>query len=137
MKDFDKMVQVRNEYNDEYIITEALKCLDDFSRAFESEDLDAMDDCCHFPHYIISGNEVTVWNSRGQINHDFFEKLKEAGFKKTIITNRKPVLVSQNKVHFLYSYERVDINDKIMSRHDNLWILTKIDGRWGIQVRSY
>ena len=137
INDFDKLVQVNNNDNKDSIILEALKCLDIFSDAFEHEDLKAMDDCCHFPHYIFSGNEVIVWNTRGQINNDFFDNLKNMGFKKTVVTMRKPILVSQEKVHFLYSYNRVDINDKIMSSHDNMWILTKIDGKWGIQVRSY
>ena len=118
-------------------IEEALACLDRFGIAFENEDIEGMDACCHFPHYLLSGSEVMCWQSKGQITRDFFESLKEKGFKRTVVTKREPILVCENKVHFLYSYYREAVDGNVMSRHDNLWILTCKDGKWGIQVRSY
>lgn len=47
------------------------------------------------------------------------------------------ILVFQDKVHFLYSYNRLDVNNNVMSSHDNVWIIIKVNKKWGIQVRSY
>lgn len=111
--------------------------MDRFSAAFEDEDIDGMDVCCHFPHYLLSGSEVICWEEAGQLTEDFFSNLKKMGFKRTVVTKREPILVCENKVHFLYSYYREDLSGKVMSRHDNVWIVTFKDGKWGIQVRSY
>lgn len=119
------------------LIEGALECLDSFGKYFENEDLEGMDACFHFPHYIISGSEVVCWKEAGQLPLMFFEDLKKQGFKRTVVTRREPILVSENKVHFLYSYYREDVNGNVMSEHDNVWIVTCKDGKWGIQVRSY
>lgn len=137
MRDYIEVFK-ENQKNDEAkYIKEALACLDKFGAAFEKEDIEEMDNCCHFPHYLLSGSEVICWQEKGQITKAFFEDLKQKGFKRTVVTKREPILICENKVHFLYSYYREDQSGNIMSQHDNLWILTFKDGKWGIQMRSY
>jgi hypothetical protein len=62
------------------MISDAMECLLKFADCFEKEDLDGMDACCHFPHYIISGNEVICWEKPGQLSVSFFDALKKKGF---------------------------------------------------------
>ena len=50
---------------------------------------------------------------------------------------REVILVSDNKVHLKYGYSRITVDGTIMSKHDNVWILTFLNGIWGIQIRSY
>jgi len=137
LTDYVELFKKNKEVDNENIIKESIKCLEEFSKCFEGEDLIGLDTCCHFPHYLLSGNEVICWERKGVLSQDFFESLKQSGFKKTVVTRREPILVSENKVHFLYSYYRESISGEIMSKHDNVWILTRINGKWGIQVRSY
>lgn len=136
-EDFLKLVGEQTETDTSLAIQEAMKCMDDFARAFEGEDLAGMDDCCHFPHIIISKEQVIVWEAPGQIGADFFRRLKESGFARTVVTRREPVVVSAEKVHVLYSYQREDVQGRIMSSHENMWILTQKDGCWKILLRSY
>lgn len=121
----------------EEMITGAMHCMDSFAKCFEHEDIAGMDACCHFPHYLISGNEVICWSVPGQLTAKFFEDLKHQGFAKTTVDYREVILVSENKVHLKYGYSRVAADGTIMSKHDNVWILTYKDNKWGIQVRSY
>ena len=137
MRDYVEVFKANRENDRSKLIEEAFACLDRFSAAFEDEDTDGMDACCHFPHYRLSGSEVICWEKAGQLTKDFFGSLKQMGFKRTVVTRRKPILVCENKVHFLYSYYREDVSGNMMSRHDNVWIVTFKDGKWGIQVRSY
>lgn len=115
----------------------ALYCMDKFSHCFEREDLNGMDKCCHFPHFILSGNQVICWEKPGQLTLDFFLSLKKQGFLKTVVDYREVILVSENKVHVKYGYSRIAVDGTVMSKHDNVWILTCLNGIWGIQVRSY
>ena len=43
----------------------------------EKEDIEGMDSCFHFPHYILSGNEVICWNEGGKLTEAFFVDLKK------------------------------------------------------------
>ncbi len=121
----------------EEMINGVMNCMDKFAICFENEDIAGMDECCHFPHYLISGNEVICWREKGQITKKFFQDLKSQGFAKTIVDYREVILVCENKVHLKYGYSRVAIDGTIMSRHNNVWILTYLDKKWGIQFRSY
>lgn len=138
MRDYVKVFK-KNENigNHDMLIKGALECLDRFGEYFENEDLQGMDSCFHFPHYIISGNEIICWNEPGQLQKTFFSDLKKSGFKKTVVTCRDVITVAENKVHFKYCYYRESVDGKIMSEHDNVWIVTLKDEKWGIHVRSY
>lgn len=138
MNDYIKIFKQNEDVSSsETLIKGALDCLDKFGECFEKEDLEGMDLCFHFPHYILSGNEVICWDEPGKLPKTFFSDLKKQGFKRTVVTCRDVIVVSENKVHFKYCYYRESIEGKVMSEHDNVWIVTFKDEKWGIQVRSY
>ena len=123
--------------NVDVMIKGAMDCLDHFAHCFEEEDLAGMDGCCHFPHYILSGEQVICWETPGQLTMDFFSDLKKKGFFKTIVDYKDIILVSENKIHLKYGYSRLACDGTVMSKHDNVWILTYENGEWGIKFRSY
>ena len=68
MMDYIKVFKQNEDIsNQDKVIKEAVECLDRFGDYFEKEDLEGMDSCFHFPHYIISGNEVICWNEGGKL----------------------------------------------------------------------
>lgn len=138
VNDYVKIFKKNEEINNyDEMIKGALECLDKFGKYFEKEDLQGMDSCFHFPHYILSGNEVICWNEGGKLPLTFFTDLKKLGFKRTVVTCREVITVAENKVHFKYCYYRESKDGKVLSQHDNIWIVTLKDGKWGIQIRSY
>lgn len=138
MKDYISVFKNNNfSLNEQEFIGQAMICLERFADCFNKEDLNGMDECCHFPHYIISGNEIICWDKPGVLKEDFFSNLKKSGFKRTQVDYIETILVSENKVHMKYGYSRIDMKEDVMSRHHNIWILTSVDNKWGIQVRSY
>jgi hypothetical protein len=138
MKDYISIFKVsKTNHNQEEMLKGAMSCMDKFAECFEKEDIAGMDGCCHFPHYLISGNEIICWKEQGQLTKKFFEDLKKHGFAKTVVDYREIILIRENKVHLKYGYSRISVDGNIMSKHDNVWILTYKDNKWGIQVRSY
>lgn len=123
--------------SEEHILKESLECLQNFSDAFDAEDLNAMDEALHFPHFLLSGSEMSVWERPGQMPHTFFKELRKSGWRKTVCTLAKPILISKNKVHYLWHYNRFGENRTLLTHHENVWIVTKEQGRWAIKVRSY
>jgi hypothetical protein len=121
----------------EDLVDGALKCLDHFGDQFNAGNPEGMDDCLHFPHYLLSGNELIVWKSRGQLPVRFFDDLKEQGWKRTVYRDREVLLVSPDKVHFRIKYTREREDGTVITEHENIWILIYKNNRWGIVLRSY
>jgi hypothetical protein len=118
-------------------IAEAEACLDGFTASFNRRDPVKMDQHLHFPHLMLSGAKVTVWQSPGRLPADFFETLMAAGWTHSTYEAREPLLVTPDKIHFRVQYSRRARDGAVLSAHENVWIVTRIDGRWGIAVRSY
>ena len=118
-------------------IAAAVACLDGFTACFNAKDVAGMDRHLHFPHVILSGAQTTVWAGPGQLPADSFEKLAAAGWASSTYEERQPILVSPGKVHFRVKYARRSSSGAVLSRHEDIWIVTLVDGRWGIAMRSY
>jgi hypothetical protein len=123
--------------SDTDLIQAAAACLDRFTAAFNACDTAAMDAELHFPHVMLSGAARVDWPAPGQHPADFFDKLKTTGWAHTKYLAKDPVLVSADKVHVVVVYTRDDAAGNVLSTHRNLWIATRVDGRWGISLRSY
>lgn len=138
MKDYNKIFKPnRSNESDVELITSALKCLDGFGEQFNAQNMEGMDDFLHFPHYLLSGNELIEWRTRGQLPETFFDDLKKQGWMKTVTQKREVILVSDNKVHFKVRYTREKDDGTILSVHENMWIVIFKDNKWGIFLRSY
>ena len=96
-----------------------------------------MDAELHFPHQMYSGSQTLTWAQPGQHPHSFFADLKATSWTHTRYESILPVLVNRDKVHFVVEYSRRNAVDAVISLHRNLWIVTRMDARWGIALRSY
>jgi len=94
-----------------------------------------MDATLHFPH-VFPGRELVIWRQPGSLSPDFFPNLVESGWAFSRYTKREAVLAAAERVHFLVEYERCRADGSVLSAQAAIWIVARIDGRWGIQVRS-
>ncbi|WP_027801124.1 hypothetical protein [Paraburkholderia dilworthii] len=51
----------------------ALACIDGFTACFNARDLNGMDAHLHFPHVILSGEQLVIWERPGQLPAHFFD----------------------------------------------------------------
>jgi hypothetical protein len=138
VSDFNKFVSVAAEDADcAEQVQQADDALERFTRAFNAGDIGGMDAELHFPHVMYSGSELLVWQSPGSHPGNFFEKIKRAGWSETKYEVKKPALVSKDKIHFVVVFTRRDVHGRVLSTHTNLWVVTKVAGKWGIAARSY
>lgn len=115
----------------------ALACLAAFTERFNARDGAGMDAHLHFPHVILAGERLIVWKAPGQLPAGYFDDLAAEGWARSIYHETRVVLAGADKVHVLVDYSRDGENGEVLSRHQNLWIVTFEDGRWGIKARSY
>ena len=138
MTDFNRFVAPPDHGDpDGRSVAQASACLDCITAAFNACDVTGMDSALHFPHVMLSGAKQVVWLTAGQHPADFFDKLKASGWHCTRYEAQEPVLVSLDKVHFVVTYTRRAADGSVLSRHKNLWIVTRVAGTWGIALRSF
>jgi len=138
MSDFAKFVKPsQSEEPGAKLVRAASECLDRFAAFFNASDAIGMDGELHFPHVMLSGSERLDWQEPGQHPTDFSEKLKASGWHHTQYEAKEAVLVGRDKVHFVVVYSRRNKIGDVLSMHKNLWIVTRVSGKWGISLRSY
>lgn len=120
------------------MIAQAIACVEAFTARFNARDLAGMDARLHFPHIILSGEQLVIWNGPGQLPASFFDDLeRDTGWAETRYQRKQAVLVSPRKVHMLLDYTRNRGDGSVASQHSNMWIITYENDRWGIKQRSY
>jgi hypothetical protein len=138
MNNFSKFVKPdQSDESETELVMAASSCLDRFTAFFNLCDAIGMDGELHFPHVMLSGSERLDWPEAGQHPSDFFEKLRASGWHYTQYETKETALISRDKVHFVVTYSRRNKNGDVLSMHKNLWIVTRVSGKWGISLRSY
>ena len=116
---------------------QCLRVLDEFMDALNAYDAARMDACMHFPHPRIADGKVIVYDKPGNNPMDLFERLKKAdGWSHSKWDTRELVQHNASKAHWKVSYTRYRSDGSVIGVYESLYILTKVDGRWGIQARS-
>lgn len=115
----------------------AVACLDAFTDRFNARDPVGMDATLHFPHVILADEHLVIWKAPGQLAPTYFAELAAEGWARSTYHDRRVVMAGPTKVHLLVEYSRDRADGSEISRHRNLWIVTRQDGRWGLKQRSY
>src|SRR5689334_12169686 len=65
----------RHADDDAMTIAEAVRCVETFTERFNARDLNGMDADLHFPHVILSGEQLVIWTEPGNLPASFFDDL--------------------------------------------------------------
>ncbi|CAG2135038.1 nuclear transport factor 2 family protein [Cupriavidus plantarum] len=111
--------------------------LDRFMAALNAHDADAMDACMHFPHVRFAGGNIKVYESAGSNPMDLFQRLRdEDDWRYSTWRERELVQFGGNKAHVALSYTRFRGDGSVIGVYESLYVLTRVEGNWGIQMRS-
>ncbi len=118
--------------------SDTLDLLNRFTNAFNNRDADEMDKCLHFPHIMLAESKETVWEQPNSLPAGYFSWLEqESEWHHSEYQSKHLVLSHRSQRHYLLEYTRNRSDGSVISIHKNLWVLTKLDGRWGIKIRCY
>jgi hypothetical protein len=129
LKRWEKKMSTRNAP------AEAFTVLDSFTAAFNRQDVAGMDATLHFPH-VFPGKKMVIWDVLGSLDAEFFPILVASGWAFSRYTKKEVVLTTEERVHFIVEYDRCRADGSVLSKQAAIWIVARINGRWGIQVRS-
>ena len=116
----------------------AIKAMEGFMAALNAGDNQALFNTMHVPHVRISGNGVAIHNTREDLERDYLKGFAaRAGdaWHHTVLDSIEVLHSSEDKVHLYIQWTRYDKDDGPLLTHQALWIMTRIDGRWGAQAR--
>ena len=132
----------RTEHSDDIVAApgaerEALTALDAFMTAFNGHDRAGMDAAFHFPHARIASGAVHILEGPVAPAVDYFARfIKETGWAYSFWDYRRAVQSKEDKVHFAVQFTRYRADHTTIGVYPSMWIVAKIDGRWGVQARS-
>ncbi len=116
---------------------EVMEVLDTFMATFNAMDHEGHTATYHFPHVRIAGGRVAVSPTAADYPRDYFEKnLIPAGWHRSGWIERKIVQSSPDKVHVATTFRRYRKDGSTLADYQSLYIVSRIDGRWGVQGRS-
>jgi hypothetical protein len=116
----------------------ALRTLDEFMTAFNARDVEAWIATLNFPHVRIASGRVAVFEDAAAFRNNFeFEAFAtQTGWSRSEWTERRVVQAGPDKVHIAVVFTRFREDGSVLGRFDSLYIVTRVNGRWGVQARS-
>jgi len=109
--------------------------LDAFMTAFNARDLAAYEATFNFPHVRFASNTVTIINP-GYHKPDMFERGGLADWHHSAWDRRDVIHAGPAKVHIDTRFTRYRKDNTVLAGFDSIYIVTRLEGRWGIQGRS-
>tara|TARA_B110000438_G_scaffold39372_1_gene39247 strand:- start:202 stop:645 length:444 start_codon:yes stop_codon:yes gene_type:complete len=118
-------------------INAAQSVLDDFMREFNNRDLPELAKTLNYPHVRFASDTVQVFSTPDEFSErPIYTSLIASGWDHSHWLAREVVLASTKKIHIATTFSRFDQNNEVIGTYQSLYVVTMIDGHWGIQARS-
>jgi hypothetical protein len=108
-----------------------------FFKAFNARDNDALKKTLHYPHVRINetGN-VNVWRDASEAGTNFDGLTRSEGWARSSLDSVTMRQHDPVKVHFEVVFSRYTADGSKYATYQSLWIVTSVNGEWGVQARS-
>jgi hypothetical protein len=116
-------------------IAAAQERLDAFMTAFNARDLRAFEATFNFPHVRFASGTVTIIQP-GYHKPEMFEVGALKAWNHSAWLRREVIHAGTDKVHIDTQFARYRKDGSLIGAYDSIYIVTRLDGRWGIQGRS-
>ena len=127
------------EFDKAQVEQEAMKVLDEFMASFNAREPVALADTYHFPHYRLARGVMSFWETKEaavQAHTTTYRVLPDSGWHHSEWLERRVDAISESKVHVTTRFRRVREDGSEIGTYNSLYILIRIDGSWGIKMRS-
>ena len=116
----------------------AMGVLDEFMGAINALDDEAMCRTFHYLHVRFASGAVRTYETPADcVEQAAFARFAERfGWDHSTWDSRTAVQANGDKVHVMVVFSRYDADDAQISQFDSLYIIARVDGRWGIRSRS-
>ncbi len=116
-------------------VAAAQERLDAFMAAFNARDVTAFEATFNFPHVRFASGEVTIIEL-GYHKPAMFTRGALEGWDHSAWQRRKVIHAGSDKVHIDTRFARYRGDGSLIGAFDSIYIVTRVNERWGIQARS-
>lgn len=115
----------------------AIRITDEYLAALNAGDEAGAEAALHFPHIRISNATPTVWNGPEERPLARFRQYAaEDGWHHSRWNARRVLHQSESKVHLEVQFTRFRADESPIGTYTSIYVITRVEGRWGIQARS-
>ena len=115
---------------------EAMVALDRYLETWNSRDAATWAGSLHFPHVRPGPGAFEMTRTPEEyIKGVNFEQTLKTGWHHSEWVTREVLQVGVDKIHASGTWQRYTADDKPLAGSDITYVLTRIDGRWGVQAR--
>ena len=104
--------------------------------ALNRRDEPALNATLHFPHVRLASGKVTTWDTPGTYRLADFLGRAGDGWNESRWDERTPIHASADKALLAVQFSRWRADGSLIGRYRSIYVVTRLDGRWGIQARS-
>ena len=117
---------------------EAMKVMDAFMAAFNKRDPAAWADTLLFPHVRFASGKVAIYPDRDAFiaGNQIDNLIDREGWDHSAWDSMQVVQSSPDKVHITVAFSRYHKDGTKYASYPSLYIVERVDGRWGIRARS-
>jgi hypothetical protein len=108
----------------------------EFAKTFSAHDFDAHFKLYHFPIVRVTGSKLTVYPTLSDVPKDILMRGIPADYARSEWTSLEIIQGSPTKVHVIATFDRVRKDGTAIGNYPSLYIVEKINGVWGVTVRS-
>jgi hypothetical protein len=116
-------------------VAAAQACLDAFMTAFNARDVKAFEASFNFPHVRFASNTVRTIMP-GDMKPEMFTTGSLAEWDHSAWARRSVIHAGADKVHIDTRFTRYRKDGSVLGGFDSIYIVTHLNGHWGIQGRS-
>ena len=118
-------------------LEDARAALDEYFRTWNAEDNAAIAAACNYPRLSLGRNgQVSMREGPADVVTDFARLRQTEGWDHSTIDHAEPLQVAPDKVHFEVVFSRRHADGTAYRTVPSLFIITRQDGRWGLQFQS-
>ena len=132
----DKLAQANRA--DASVDTAALAACDEFMAAFNASDMAAWRRTLNYPHVRLAEGTVVVSNTPDEYEREwgFTEFARRTGWHHSRYDHKQVVQRGPDKAHVAVRFTRYRADGSKIATYDALYVVTKVAGHWGVQMRS-
>ncbi len=118
---------------------EALRVCDELCETINAHDPEDHIRALNFPHVRIASGRVTVWETVDELRATYLPIIAqplETGWHHSTMDQKDVINSAPDKVHVAVQYTRWTEDQQAIATYQALWVVTCVQGHWGVQVRS-
>ena len=109
---------------------------EDFVDGFNARDDQRNRDVMNFPSVLLVNGHFKTCDQPADYVLPWDRLAESEGWHRSTLDSVEVVQEAADKVHLLVTFSRYDVDDVKNSPRDGLWVITRVDGHWGIQCRT-